>query len=127
MSVDPVQEWLVLAFQDEQSARFLTDMHPLPLEVICFHCQQSAEKLLKALIEKNSLPVPKTHDLLLLLDIIRDRHPSLINLEPAMYDLNDFSVVVRYPAHVPLEASDTINALKSVDIIRAEIIKILNS
>jgi len=125
MSIDPVQEWLALASQDEQSARFLMDMQPLPLEVICFHCQQAAEKLLKALIAKNMLPIPRTHDLLQLLDIIRTVHPAFIDLEPAMYDLNDFSVIVRYPAHIPLEASDTMNALKAVETIKLKILKIM--
>src|SRR5262249_54546916 len=29
----------------------------------CFHCQQSAEKYLKALLEELGRPIPKTHDL----------------------------------------------------------------
>jgi HEPN domain-containing protein len=68
LSVDPVQEWIDLAQQDEASARFLLQMRPLPLEVICFHCQQAAEKLMKAVLTKHGLDIPKTHDLPFLLD-----------------------------------------------------------
>jgi len=48
-------------------------------------------------------------------------------LEPALYDLNDFSVIVRYPAHIPLEASDTEQALQAVETIKSEIMKIINA
>jgi HEPN domain-containing protein len=39
-------EWLQFAYMDIDSAQFLYDnKHPRPLEIICYHCQQSAEKL----------------------------------------------------------------------------------
>ena len=43
-------------------------------DLICFHCQQSAEKYLKAFVQEFGLVVPATHileDLLLLLDSSR--------------------------------------------------------
>jgi len=39
-----INEWLYLAKQDLDTAIFLQSMHPIPVEFICFHCQQSAEK-----------------------------------------------------------------------------------
>src|SRR5260370_33837888 len=33
---------------------------------LCFHCQQSAEKYLKALLQELGQPVPRTHSLLAL-------------------------------------------------------------
>ncbi|MBN2050303.1 MAG: HEPN domain-containing protein [Spirochaetales bacterium] len=36
---------------------------PGPLEIICFHCQQAAEKALKAYLAYNEIRPPKTHDL----------------------------------------------------------------
>jgi HEPN domain-containing protein len=64
VSIDPVGEWIELANQDEASARYLFGMRPLPLEVICFHCQQAVEKTLKAVLAKHRLDIPRTHDLL---------------------------------------------------------------
>jgi len=32
---------------DLGTAEYLQNMSPLPLEIICYHCQQSAEKYLK--------------------------------------------------------------------------------
>jgi hypothetical protein len=38
-------------------------------DVICFHLQQAAEKILKAYLQANSVDFPRTHDLDALLDI----------------------------------------------------------
>jgi len=32
---------------DLNTAEYLKNMKPLPIEIICYHCQQSAEKYLK--------------------------------------------------------------------------------
>jgi HEPN domain-containing protein len=125
VSVDPVQEWIDLAAQDEASAGFLLGMRPLPLEVICFHCQQAAEKLLKAVLARNKRVIPRTHDLPQLLDQAVVLFPSLASFEDMMVDLNEFSVVVRYPSHVQLEELDAIEALRAVGLIRTAISRLL--
>ncbi|QNO15339.1 HEPN domain-containing protein [Alkalicella caledoniensis] len=38
------KEWLRLAKMDLMSAEYLLKKNPVPIEVICYHCQQSAEK-----------------------------------------------------------------------------------
>lgn len=58
-----VNEWLDLAANDLRSAYHLTTLHPVPLEVVCFHCQQAAEKSLKAYLVYSGIRPPKTHDL----------------------------------------------------------------
>ena len=40
-------EWLEYSKRDFDSATFLKNMKPLPCEIICYLCQQSAEKALK--------------------------------------------------------------------------------
>ena len=122
MSIDPVQEWLDLAQQDEASASFLLQMRPLPLEVICFHCQQAAEKLLKAVLAKHGLDIPKTHDLPFLLDLAAVPVPTLAILDQLALDLNDFSVVVRYPSHIPLEEADANDALEAIEALKKAIL-----
>jgi HEPN domain-containing protein len=43
----------------------------LPLhEAVCFHCQQSAEKYLKALLQEARVRIPRTHDLAILLPLL---------------------------------------------------------
>lgn len=98
----------------------------MPLEVICFHCQQSVEKSLKALMAKHGMEIPRTHDLLELLDLIVSLAPDAASLESMLLNLNDFSVVVRYPSHVSLEEQDAIKALEGVNTIRNFLAKLLS-
>ena len=43
--------WLSFAKTDLGVANYLNEnYHPKPLEIICYHCQQAAEKAIKALI-----------------------------------------------------------------------------
>ena len=42
-NLDHVQEWIRLAQMDLNSAEYLLSMHPIPIEIICYHCQQSAK------------------------------------------------------------------------------------
>jgi HEPN domain-containing protein len=43
------EEWFQYADSDFEAAKFLQSMRPVPLEIICYHCQQSGEKYLKGL------------------------------------------------------------------------------
>ena len=43
-----VDEWIAYSDMDIASAKHLCSMKPQPLEIICYLCQQSAEKALKA-------------------------------------------------------------------------------
>jgi len=61
--LDIINEWLQIAYDDYDSARFLYENKiPKPLEIICYHCQQSAEKSLKAYLCANDIDIPKTHE-----------------------------------------------------------------
>jgi HEPN domain-containing protein len=64
---------------------------------LCFHCQQAAEKYLKALVEEIGLSVKKTHELEDLLDQLLPHHRSLRSLRRGLAFLSQFAVEVRYP------------------------------
>jgi HEPN domain-containing protein len=66
-------------------------------DAVCFHCQQCAEKYLKALLEELGLAVPKTHDLMRVLAVLLPHHPSLGSLRRGLRFLTDFAVDPRYP------------------------------
>jgi len=57
------QEWFKVAEMDLSSAAYLYSMRPIPIEIICYHCQQSAEKFLKGYLAFCGEPIRKTHDL----------------------------------------------------------------
>lgn len=64
---------------------------------ICFHCQQAAEKHLKALLQEAGSPVPRTHDLEYLLTLLLPRHSALRSLRRGLKFLTRFAIDVRYP------------------------------
>jgi HEPN domain-containing protein len=64
---------------------------------LCFLCQQSSEKYLKALLEELALFVEKTHHLERLLLVLLPHHPSLRQLQRGLLFLTDFAVTTRYP------------------------------
>ena len=64
---------------------------------VCFHCQQGAEKYLKALMEELGLSIPKTHDLDVLLSALVAHHATLRSLRRGLLFLSDFAVGIRYP------------------------------
>jgi HEPN domain-containing protein len=66
-------------------------------DVVCFHCQQCAEKYLKALLEELGLTVPKLHDLDHLRALLLPHHPGLRSLRRGLQFLTNFAVTIRYP------------------------------
>lgn len=93
-----VDEWIDHAQSDLNSARFLVNMKPEPIEIICYHCQQSAEKYLKALLVQHEMAPHKTHDLNLLSDQL-EFEKILSKIQDPLLVLNDYSVNVRYPGY----------------------------
>jgi HEPN domain-containing protein len=71
------REWVGKAEDDYRTAELLAQSSEPLHDQLCFHCQQAAEKNLKALLEELGLSVEKTHELEDLLDRLRARHPSL--------------------------------------------------
>lgn len=66
---------------------------------VCFHAQQSAEKYLKARLEEAGLPVPRTHDLDVILNCLLPVEPLWAAFRPALQTLTDYAVDFRYPGH----------------------------
>ena len=66
------------------------------IDSIAFHLQQSAEKLLKSVLDYQDVKFPKTHDLELLIKLINKNKISInIDLDRLIY-LNDYAVEGRY-------------------------------
>jgi HEPN domain-containing protein len=64
---------------------------------VCFPCQQSAEKYLKALLEELSQPIPRTHVLEDLITLLLPYHAGLASLRRGARFLTRFAVATRYP------------------------------
>lgn len=82
------------------AATILSRRRKVPLhDQVCFHCQQSAEKYLKARLEEANIRIPKTHDLEELLDLVLPLESLWSALRPALEKLTDFGVEFRNPGH----------------------------
>src|SRR5688572_5465413 len=92
-------EWVQKAEDDYRGARALAKEKPPLHDLICFHCQQCAEKYLKGLLEETQRPIPKTHDLTHLLEVLLPGEPALRSLRRGLNALTRYAVDIRYPGH----------------------------
>src|SRR2546422_10177214 len=94
------REWVAKAEQDFMAALDLALRRKNPVwDTVCFHCQQSAEKYLKARMQEAGLAVPKSHDLDALLNQLLPVEPLWVSFRPALQNLSDYAVDFRYPGH----------------------------
>lgn len=89
--------WVRKAEEDMAGAREMAESDPPLRDLICFHCQQAAEKYLKALLQELGAVVPRTHDLEDLLDMLLPHVPPLAGLRRGLRSLTHFAVEYRYP------------------------------
>jgi HEPN domain-containing protein len=67
-------------------------------DVVCFHCQQSAEKYFKAVLQERVVQFPRTHNLLSLLALLPPADQArLRGLRRGLTFLERYAVDVRYP------------------------------
>jgi len=77
-------------------ASFIEGDSELDIEVICFHLQQCAEKLLKAILSNKQIYYPKIHDLETILILINDNNINFYPDRDLLIELNDYAVEGRY-------------------------------
>ena len=112
MENDYVAEWFRFADADLASAEFLLGLQPLPMEIICYHCEQSAEKYLKGfLLYKGIIEPPKTHDLNTLCEMCSVFDERFREINRACSILTVYSVQPRYPHEMEILDSDMRQAL----------------
>jgi len=112
MDKELVAEWFRFADNDIDTVLLLKDMRPQHYEIICYHCQQAAEKYLKGfLISKNQMP-PKTHDLPHLCHLCAEYESDFLDLIPQCGHLTKFAVQPRYPEEMHITSTDVEYAIK---------------
>lgn len=100
MEPDPGLGWLEVAKDDLRQV--INNLRgPVPTVTgAMYHCQQAAEKLMKAVLLLSGIEAPRTHDLGALAalvpmdDPVRDRLRTLVELTP-------FATAFRYPTDDP--------------------------
>ena len=91
-------KWIEYAEHDFNAVRILMDAHPAAPEIVAFHCQQSAEKYLKAILVNCGAKVPFVHDLVTLKELAQEFAPGLGELTEACNRLTPFGTITRYPS-----------------------------
>ena len=101
------EEWLSFAKMDFESAKYLLSapFYPRPLNVVCYHCQQAAEKAVKALIIYfgSQGGMPKLHDIAFLLNQVKNivEEKSGLKLDSDLVEIADtltkYGITSRYP------------------------------
>ena len=101
------KEWLSFAKMDFESAKYLLSapFYPRPLNVVCYHCQQAAEKAVKALIIYfgSQGGMPKLHDIAFLLNQVKNivEEKSGLKLDSDLVEIADtltkYGITSRYP------------------------------
>jgi hypothetical protein len=92
-----VRGWLNKAANDVRGTRIDLEASPPFIEDALFHCQQAAEKSLKAFLTAHDKPFKKTHDLDELGRACLDLDASLRNTVQPTLPLTVFGWEFRYP------------------------------
>ncbi|MFH0898898.1 MAG: HEPN domain-containing protein [bacterium] len=89
------EEWLRIAKEDLLAAKMLIKGELF--SAVVYHCQQSAEKSLKAYLILKKHPIIKTHDLINLLELCMSFDNEFCKKFDAANYINPFSSKFRYP------------------------------
>ena len=114
LHAEAANAWIAAGDHDLRSARALLALDPPETEATTFHAQQAAEKYLKALLAYHGEDPPRTHDLVVLLDLALRYEKTLERFRHQARFLLPFAVQVRYPFSGPAptaeEAEDAVEA-----------------
>jgi HEPN domain-containing protein len=100
-----IYEWFRFGDNDltvaEHSALTL---QPLPLEIICYHCQQAVEKYLKGYLVFHGVEEPpRTHNLMTLCELCSESDPQFDSIVSKCNILNAYGVQPRYPDEIYID------------------------
>lgn len=104
-------EWIRYAQMDLDVAVELSKMYRPFIEIICYHCQQSVEKILKAFWAYQDIEPPKTHDLEFLRAECQKHDESFIDMNLFCNRLKQYAVLTRYPNNIDLNEHDMKQAI----------------
>jgi HEPN domain-containing protein len=91
-----VRAWIAKAENDLRNIELVMPAEDAPLDTVCFHAQQAAEKYIKAALTFSGISFGRTHDLPELSALLLSEYPSLAAIGD-LSDLTDAAVTARYP------------------------------
>ncbi|HUU59345.1 MAG TPA: HEPN domain-containing protein [Phycisphaerae bacterium] len=115
---DQVKLLLDKARQDEALVDEVLGAPHISDEIVGFHCQQAAEKLLKALLTACGVAYERTHNLRRLTDLLSDAGQTIPRELQDIDSLTPFAVLLRYIAPGPSAPLDRPVAREMVRTLR---------
>jgi HEPN domain-containing protein len=96
---DLVKAWFAKASSDMRSAEIIlaTGMDDLPADMVCFHCQQAAEKYLKGFLTSRETEYPLTHSLKALVEKAMGLDNTFAIILEKAESLTPYAVTIKYP------------------------------
>jgi HEPN domain-containing protein len=105
------ERWLKIVEEDLKVAKMLLEEEVFA--TVTYHCQQAAEKVLKAYLVFKKQEVIKTHDLMKLVGLCCKLNGDFKVLHDATELLNPFATKFRYPTEFDVpDYNDTKDAIK---------------
>jgi HEPN domain-containing protein len=96
-NADLAQKWLKMADAEFAAAEALMEAG-VALAGVCFHCQQAAEKSIKAWLMTHNVEAPKTHKLKQLVELSIQAEPRFSEFLAEAEALTPYAVERRYDA-----------------------------
>ena len=127
--IELIKNWLTYAKENLLSAKSLITEEFTPFHTVCFMCQGSAEKYLKAYLIWKGWELEKIHDLKDLLNYTIDLDPDFEKFKQECELLNEYITEGRYPGDLPFESigeKETKEAIDAVDKIAVFVEKRIN-
>ena len=122
-----ILQWLIKAHRDLEAAKKLAeDRENILTDIVCYHCQQAAEKFLKAFLIEKGIDFYRTHDLDYLLELCVKEDPIFENLRD-ITDLTEYAVEVRYGERFIIpQLDETIESMRKTERLKDFVLKALN-
>ena len=92
-----LRSWLTKAASDLKSAHVLGSVDDAPLDTAIYHCQQTAEKAVKAFLVSKELSPEKTHDIRRLTIEAAGHEPRFNEMMELAVSLTPYAWEFRYP------------------------------
>ena len=120
--------WLIKAQRDLAAARRLVNDPEPYLDTAIYHCQQAAEKAIKAVLVFHDQPFEKTHDIEALISLVITFEPRLSEWIDVGERLTPYATTYRYPGESLEPSREEFDlALKSAEDFYAFVLSILPS
>lgn len=119
MNEGTVEEWILKAEGDFDYALLgIRQRKPKSFDPICFHCQQCAEKYLKAFLVRHQVRLKRIHELTELNRLCVRVDPTFEMIFDAVEILEPYAVAIRYPG-LQATKEDAKKAVATMKQIRA--------